>query len=275
MLRGKKYLILTLLGLCIVNFLYSQSKNAPEWITKVKKDPTYFYAVGYAEDMNSIENVKEIAYKNAISKIASSIFQETTVEKIYESFGMLNTDDPIQKKFREEVQTKSAVNLKGVEIEDFYSEVQEDSGLKIYKVWVLARISHADKEKEAKRIQEELKRKLELVDKNVRAAENAIASGKVFDAVDSYLSAAISSTKVKERMDEFAIYIDRAGKILGNIYIESGENPKKIDLSKGGEFLFYVYYVSGNGKIPVNGARVLFTVKNNDGTYLGSDKFLP
>lgn len=241
--------------------------NQPSWITQQKKDKEYYYYVGYAEDVGATVEVKDKALLNAKGKIASSIFEEAEVEKVFTTSGGISDNEELQKNYKENIRSKSAVNLSGVDIEDQYQEQENDADLKVTKVWVLVKITVKNLEKERARIISELQRKLALVDNNLKQAQSFLDSGRALDAVNSYVSAAISSTKVKERVDEFPIYINQAGKVLSGMIIEAQENPASMDTVKGGQFQFIVYYSTENGKVPVPGAKITFAVRNNDGEY--------
>jgi hypothetical protein len=239
--------------------------TAPSWVNNIKKDKTYFYAVGYVEDVGSVESLKDKALADAKTKITAMIFEEADVQKTFNTSGSLSGDGELQKTFNQQMQTKSLGRITGVEIEDQYVEEEEDGGLKILKVWVLAKLPYADIDKEKARVQDELKRKLELVDQNTRDAQAMIDKGQIVDAAKSYLSAAISSTKVEERSDEFPIYINQATKLLSGLFIETGQNPKQIDTAKGDILTFTVYYTGTNGKVPVSGAKVNFVLRQGSG----------
>ncbi len=239
----------------------------PLWVTNPKKDNKFFYFVGYAEDLDSLENVKEKAFYNAKSKLASSIFEETEVEKIFSTYGSLSADKDLQRNYKEEIKSKSVVQLTGVEIDEFsYEEVTED-GLTYYKVWVLAKISRSNFENERSRILGELKRKLELVDKQIENAERELLDGNIAKAIESYYSAAISAVKVKERRDEFPLYVSKITKILQNVQIVYAGDIKEIDISKGGTFNFNVLYFDGKRMLPASGLKVNFIIRNNSGNY--------
>ncbi|MGC8765883.1 MAG: hypothetical protein ACP5QT_08390 [Brevinematia bacterium] len=250
----------------ILSICFSFAKE-PVWVTNPKKDDKYFYFVGYSEDIDSIENVKEKALYNAKSKIASSIFEETEVEKIFSTYGNLSSDKDLQRNYTEEIKSKSIVQLSGVEVDEVSYEETEDSGLKYYKVWVLTKISKATFESERNRILSELKRKLELVDKQLELAENELKEGNILKSIEAYYTAALSSVKVKERRDEFPVYISKITKILQNVEIAPAEEAKEIDISKGGKFGFKISYSDGKRKIPLSGAKVNFTIRNNSGNY--------
>ncbi len=243
------------------------SSGQPSWVGTSKKDKDYFYAVGYVEDTAGLDDVKAKAFQNAKGQIANNIFEETSVEKVFTASGGLSDNEELKKGYQEKVRSESAVNLSGVEIEDVYSEKTEDSGLTVYKVWVLAKISYKNLEKERNRVITELQRKLALVDNNIKAAQGFTNGGRIIDAVNAYITAAVSSTKVKERTDEFPIYVSKAEKLLEGIIIEAQDNPSSIDTVKGGVFGFKVTYASPSGKIPLSGAKINFVIKNNDGEY--------
>lgn len=241
--------------------------NQPSWITQQKKDSQYYYFVGYAEDLGAAELVKEKALQNAKGKIATSIFEETEVEKVFTTSGGISDNEELQKNYKESVKSKSAVNLAGVEVDDQYREESSDGDLTVMKVWILVKMSVKNFEKERARILSEIQRKLALVDNNLKQAQKFLDEGRALDAVNSYVSAAISSVKVKERADEFPIYINQAGKVLGSMIVEAQDNPGSLDISKGDQFKFNVFYSTENGKVPVPGAKINFAVRNNDGDY--------
>jgi hypothetical protein len=241
--------------------------QAPAWVNSPKKDSSYYYVVGYSEDVGPAESVQQKALQNAKGKIANVIFEEAEVEKVLESSGNLSGNEEISKNYRESIKSKSSVNLLGVETEDVYQEKSNDGGLDVYKIWVLAKISTKNLEKERTRILSEIKRKLALVDDNLNQAKGFAAEGKAIDAVNAYLKAAVSSTKVKERAEEFPIYISEAGKILEKMLIEAGENPPSADIGKGANFNFQIFYSGEKGKVPVGGAGINFSVRNNEGDY--------
>ncbi len=241
--------------------------NEPPWASTPKKDKVFFYSVGYVEDTGNLEDIKAKAFQNAKGFIADAIFEETSVEKVLTTSGGLGDNEELRKTYTETIKSKSAVNLTGVETEDIYYEKTEDSGLVVYKVWVLAKISYTDLERERSRILSELQRKMALVDDNLKEAEGFIGSGNIIAAVNSYLAAAVSAMNVKERSDEIPIYISKAEKLLDNIAVESTDNPSSIDMGKGNVFRFIVSYNGNSGKTPLGGVRVSFLIKNNEGDY--------
>ncbi|MCX7820833.1 MAG: LPP20 family lipoprotein [Brevinematales bacterium] len=248
----------------ILLFLFSFVFGAePSWVTNPKKDAKFYYFVGYSEDIDTLANIKDKAFYNAKTKIATSIFEETEVSKIFSTYGNISGDVELQRNYTEEIKSKSTVQLTGVEIEDFYYEEIDDDGLKFYKVWVLAKISKTNFENERNRILAELKRKLELVDKNLELAESELKNGNIIASLDAYYTAALSSIKVKERRDEFVVYISKMTKILQNIQIApSPDNPKQIDSLNGGNIKFNVLY---QNKVPIANAKVNFILRNNKG----------
>ncbi len=223
--------------------------------------------MGYAEDVGELEQVRDKALANAKGKIANALFEETEVERIFTTSGSLSGDEELRRNYRENVKSTSAVRLSGIEIADQHTEITQDAGLSVRKVWVLARISRKAFESERSRIVSELRRKLALVDDNLRRAEQQLASGRALDAVNAYVSAAISSVKVKERAEEFPIYMNEAGQALSRVLIEPGENPRSLDISSGGDFVFNVLYATEQGRRPVPGAKVRFVVRNNSGEH--------
>ncbi|MGA2142509.1 MAG: hypothetical protein ABSG94_08795 [Brevinematales bacterium] len=240
----------------------------PAWVGVSKKDNVYFYSKGYAEDTGSLDDVKVKAFQKAKAGIADYIFEETSVEKVLTSSGGLGDNEELRKTYTETVKSSSSVNLSGVDIDDVYNEKTEDSGLAVYRVWVLAKIKYTDLEMERKRILDLLQRQLALVDDNLNASGTFIDRGNITEGIEAYLAAAAGAMKVKERSGEIPIYISRAVKLLDNIVIEASDNPAQVDTLKGGVFRFNVSYSrTGMGKIPLPGVKVSFLVKNNNGDY--------
>ena len=239
----------------------------PAWALNPPKDSTYYYFSGYADGMDPVVKLQAMAVKNAKAEIMSYIMEETSVESVFKTFGSLSSDEALQKNMTETVKSKSAARLSGVETEKTENKTVNDDGLQVTKVWVLVKIKKSTVKKERQRIINELKRKLELVDKNIREAESALNNGRVLDAVRSYVSAALSATKVKERQDEFQIYLNKAGNILANLIVESAGTPGKIDINQGGKIKFKVSYAGKNGQIPVKGATLKFSLRDNRGEY--------
>lgn len=240
----------------------------PAWVGVSKKDNVYFYSRGYIEDTGSLDDVKAKAFQKAKAGIADYIFEETSVEKVLRSSGGLGDNEELRKTYTETVKSSSSVNLSGVDIDDFYYEKTEDSGLAVYRVWVLAKIKYTGLETERKRILDLLQRQLALVDDNLNAAGTFVGKGDITAGVEAYLAAAAGAMKVKEREEEIPIYISRAVKLLDSIVIEASDNPAQIDTLNGGVFSFNVGYSRpGLGKIPLTGVKVTFLVKNNEGDY--------
>ena len=253
-----------LLNFVCIRYIFAAQ---PDWINNPQKTKDYFYAVGYTEDVGAFEEIKEKAIQDAKGKIANAIFEETSVEKVFSSSGGLSDNEELRKSYSENVKSRSVVNLTGVETEDVYKEETKDSGLTVLKVWVLVKISNKNLERERSRILFEIQRRLALIDDNLKQADAFIEDGKVIDAVNSYVSAAVSSTRVKDRIDEFPIYINKADKVLEKIFLEAVGNPGEIDTGKGGNFAFKVFYSSDKGKMPVSNAKISFIIRNNDGDY--------
>lgn len=260
-------MLLSLLALSSFSFLYSA---APSWVNSVPKDKQYYYVVGYTEDVLTAQAVQDKALQNAKGKIANSIFEETEVQKVFTASGNLSGNEELQKNYKEEVKSKSAVNLSGIEVQDTYTETEEDGGLTVNKVWVLTKISYKNLEKERTRILSEIQRKLALVDDNLNKAQASLDKGNIMDALNAYLAAAVSALKVKERVDEFPLYMNKMNIIMGNLFITAGENPEKIDTKKGGAFRFNLYYNGEQGKVPVAASKLNFILRNNDGVYTRS-----
>ena len=105
------------------------------------------------------------------------------------------------------------------------------------------------------------------MDDNLKKAQAYLDGGNIIEALNSYYAAAISSTKVKDRVDEFPIYVNKMNRILGSLFLEANDNPDSIDTKKGGRFGFTLNYSSDQGKIPVSGAKIAFLVRDNDGAY--------
>jgi hypothetical protein len=238
----------------------------PDWALNPPTSSQYYYFVGYAQDLGTGVEVKDKAYKDATAKTIEFIFQESEVSSALKVYGSLN-DPALQKDYEQSIKTKAKANIGGLEVEQTAAVPFSEDGLSGYSVWVLCKITKASVDKERQNIIDELMRKKKLVDDQIKKAEAYIVEGKVIDAVNAYVTAALSAAKVDERKDEAIIYINLAGNVLKKISLEAVDGVKEVDTSKGGEFTYYVYYSGEKGKIAVYGAQVLFTLNNNKGDY--------
>ncbi len=241
--------------------------GGPSWALNPPTSSDYYYFVGYTEGIDAVQVLQDSAVNNAKSEIMKYIFEESSVTSVFETYGSLSGNEDLQKDMRETLVSKSAARLSGVETDKTEAKPFNDDGLVGNKVWVLVKIKKSTVEAERKRIISEIQRKLELVEKNIKDAKAALNDGRILDAVRSYLSAAISATKVEERADEFPIYVNEIGKILANLFIEADEIPDTVDLSGGSELTYKVLYAGTDGKKPVKGANIKFTLRDNKGDY--------
>ncbi len=241
--------------------------TGPDWALNPPKSSEYYYFAGFSEGIDAVQILQDAAVNKAKAEAMAYIFEESSVTSVFETYGSLSDDSELKKDMKETLITKSAARLSGVETEKTEAKAFNDDGLQGYQVWVLVKIQKSVVEKERARIISELKRKLELVERNLTEAKTALSDGRILDAVRAYLNAALASSKVEERQDEFPIYISEMGKILANLIIESKEVPKEIDISMKSKISFNVLYAGNNGKVPVSGANIKFTLKDNRGDY--------
>ncbi|OHD54537.1 MAG: hypothetical protein A2Y33_05070 [Spirochaetes bacterium GWF1_51_8] len=238
----------------------------PDWALNPPSSSQFYYFVGYTQDLGTGIEVKDKAYKDALSKAVEFIFQEATVNTALKVFGSLN-DPALQKDYEQDIKTKAKASLGGLEVEKTEAIPFAEDGLNGYSVWVLCKISKAQVDKQRQDIINEIERKKKLVEEQIKNAQTFISQGKVIDAVNAYVTAAISASKVEERKDEAIIYINLAGNLLKKIFLEADEGVKEVEMTKGAEFTYKVYYSGDDGKIPVYGAQVMFTLNNNKGDY--------
>lgn len=243
----------------------SSGGKGPEWYNNPPKDSTYYYFAGFAEAMTE-DNAKKSAIADAKAQLSAYIFEETAVQEVISTYGSLSDNEKLQEDYSRAFESKSKSRMMAVDVEKTKFQPYDDGGMTITRSWILIKISKSVAEKERKRILDEMKRQLELVDKELRKAEAQIKAGKVIDAVQSYISAALASTKVEERQQEFLIYINKANKILANLLIEQDEVPAKVDKDFKSEVSFKLSY-SGDTDIAVKGAKLKFTIRNNKGDY--------
>ena len=240
----------------------------PAWALDTASDGDYYYFVGYAEDIATATVVKDKAFEKAKSQAVSFIFQEASVEQAFNTVGSLSDDSGLQSTYKEAVISKSAASFGGLEIDKVEARPFNEAGLEGNRVWVRAKILKSTVVTERQRIISEMKRKLELVEQSVREAEDALAEGNAVKAINAYVKAIISASKVEERKDEVLIYVNLAGQVLQKITIEPDPAaPKTLDISSSTEIKFTVYYNSDSGKTPVKNVNVLFTLRDNTGDY--------
>ena len=170
----KNLLCPAIIILLLISGIAYALQQKPSWLNKTPADQQYFYAVGYAEDSDSLESVKNESFAAAKAIIANYIFEDTSVKQVFESKGNLSSGGELIKNYDETVKSSSSVRLAGAAVSDFYSETTNDSGLRIFKVWVLAKILKSDLTSERNRIIGELQRKLSIVDDNLKNADICI-----------------------------------------------------------------------------------------------------
>jgi hypothetical protein len=136
---------------------------------------------------------------------------------------------------------------------------------------VLVKIKKADVEAERQRIIDEMKRKTRSRRRQVRAAEQAIAAGKVLDA-GQFLHQRGRQLHQRRGTRRRIRYLHQPG--LESPRFDDIEpatdNPNKATPLSRQSSSSTVYYAGANGRITVQNAKVAFTLRENRGDYTPS-----
>ncbi|WP_447968119.1 hypothetical protein [Nitrospira sp. M1] len=156
--------------------IWEESKPEPSWVSKIKKNKTYFYYRGSTVKAESLEIGEKAARQNAYSQVTE--YLNTTLESVYEG----ETTDYDQN-IKDVIKAKSAGLIKKAEVVDTYhkkmTRVDKGYTLERYDVHVLVRYPKSEAEKERNRQEEELQN-------NVQAAFALYQKSKEYETTGAY-----------------------------------------------------------------------------------------
>jgi hypothetical protein len=220
--------ILLVLASCVSAPAPSPTK-APEWILSTPApDATYTYFVASSSDAKG-DNA--LATEDAANALISQITRYMGVEITVASTGIAKgTLDSYSADVTNVVKQTGSSRVSGFSIKDRYA-VRDGSMVTVY---ILAQYVTADLNKEKARIASLFKEKEDAVAKPEAAGDAAVAEGRAFDAVKSYISALVAASG--SDIDNAAIKMERnvnkARTILGKIRFISVGAPATAGLGK-------------------------------------------
>ncbi len=247
-----------------------QKEKIPDWVVKPPKEPGYVFFTGYGEGLD-LNEAKQMALNEAKQHIVEYINSEVTAVFKMEGFA---TEEGSFADVVNKVVSKGTANIQMPPPEDVYLEKSSDEGVEVYKVWVLVKYPKSAAEKERRRIEDEIRKQLLSVDEFIDKGDKALAEGRVLDAVNNYLRAALNSLNVPKRKGEYPTIVGKAKDILKKIQMVkvSGDNQKgTLESGLKKPLVVKLFYKSSRGKIPVVNATVSFKMKKITGDYNRKD----
>jgi len=203
--------------------------KAPEWILSTPApDATYTYFVASSSDAKG-DNA--LATEDAANALISQITRYMGVEITVSSTGIAKgTLDSYSADVTNVVKQSGSSRVSGFSIKDRYA-VRDGSMVTVY---ILAQYATADLNKEKARIAALFKEKEDAVAKPEGAGDAAVSDGRAFDAVKSYVEAAVAASG--SDIDNAAIKMERnvnkARTVLGKLRFISLGAPATAGLGK-------------------------------------------
>ncbi|MBN1520154.1 MAG: hypothetical protein JW923_08690 [Spirochaetales bacterium] len=248
----------------------SRSSAPPDWALRTPApDSTYTYFVGHAAVKDG--NVS-LALDDATANLVSSIMTYMGVKVTAESTAVAKASlDSYQADIVQTVKAESAGRIAGFQIKE-RTEVKEKSGA--VTLYILASYVTTDLNKEKVRIAALFKEQEDAVSKPEAAGDAAVASGRVFDAVKSYVEAAVaaSSGTVDNADIKLERNINKARTVLGKVRFERLDSPTSVSMGKAYAKPFSARLVYGEGSaapgIPGAEVSMVYQYRNTNGRIL-------
>lgn len=228
----------------------------PEWALRTPApDSTYTYFVGNSSaDDGNVSKATDAATANLVSSIMSYIGVKVTVDS---SATARATLDSYQADIVQTVKAESAGRIAGFQIKE-KTLVKEASGA--ITVYILASYVTADLNKEKARIAAAFKEREDAVAKPEAAGDAAVSSGRIFDAVKSYIEAAVaaSGSDIDNADVKMERNVNKARAVLGKIRFVRVDAPATASLGKdySKPFSARLVYGEGDGAPGIPGAEV-------------------
>ena len=193
------------------------AKVAPDWtLTTPAPDGTYTYFVSSSSDS---AGDAALATEDAANALISQIVRYMGVEITVETSGVAKgTLDSYSAEVTNAVKQTGSGRVSGFTIKDRH-EVRDGS---LVTVYILAQYVTADLNKEKARIAAIFQEKIDAVAKPEKAGDEAASDGRLFDAVKSYVEAAVaaSGSDVENADIKMERTMNKARAILGKMRSE-------------------------------------------------------
>jgi len=239
----------------------SSRKSPPAWITDIPETKDYFYFVGTGADAESFDAGKKSALSDALSQVVGVIGIMVTSTSTYEEryFAEQYTTTIASELFSE-----GRARLQDTEIDEiYYEERRRADGSLFFRVWVLVKYSKQEIDREQKRLEQLLAKKLLEVEMLEQKASELRQKGLISDAIVAYLNACIASLRLEDGEVYFDRNIRRAGELLTKVRLEkSGESQTGwVGECLQKPLVLRAYYLEDEQKVPVQNMPVRFAYR--------------
>jgi len=254
------------LGSCVtvkepvgMKLLERSASKIPSWAGKSWEEKNTLYFTGSATGSSSFEQARELAIRDASTKIVEYFGFTQSVK-----FKRILTET--SRYLLDEVSGKSKEKqIKGVQIKEvYYERWLKESNKVIYNVHLLVSYDKQEMEKEKKRLAQEEKAKTDKVKSLFANGQQKIAEGYVNDGVQNYIEALNSLDETDNFRQDIIAEIKNT---LNLLRIEKVNSPKSITATKAIEesLELKLYLVKNENKLPLKNCPVKFTFVEGEG----------
>ncbi|TFG78715.1 MAG: hypothetical protein E4H20_12500, partial [Spirochaetales bacterium] len=217
----------------------------PEWALRVPPpDSTYTYFVGHASVKGgNLPLALDDASANLVANIMAFMGVKVSVDTSAVAKASL---DSYQADIVQTVRSESSGRLSGFSVKENY-QLKEKSGA--VTVYILASYVTADLNKEKARIAALFQEQQDAVAKPEAAGDSAVSAGRWFDAVKSYVEAAVaaSGSDIDNADIKMERNVNKARTVLGKLSFVRIDAPATASLGKAYPKPFQARLVYGEG----------------------------
>ena len=261
----RKTLALLILPLFFVSCV-SQPKpaSAPDWVLNPPPpDGTYTYFVGYSSaGGGDIAKASDDATANLVASIMNYIGTRITVDSTATAKASLES---YQADIVQSVRSESAGRLTGFMVKERFQAPGPNNSITIY---ILAAYQTNELEKEKARIAALFREREDAVSRPEAAGDAAVAAGRAFDAIKSYVEAAVaaSGSDIDNADVKMERNVNKARTVLGRLRFVRVDAPAVAALGRPFPKPFQAKLVYGEGDAApgVPGAEVFMVYQTRN-----------
>jgi len=261
----RKTSVLSILPLLLFSCV-SQPKpaSAPDWVSNPPPpDGTYTYFVGYSSaGGGDIAKAADDATANLVASIMNYIGTRITVDSTATAKASLES---YQADIVQSVRSESAGRLTGFMVKERFQAPGPNNSITIY---ILAAYQTNELEKEKARIAALFREREDAVSRPEAAGDAAVAAGRAFDAIKSYVEAAVaaSGSDIDNADVKMERNVNKARTVLGRLRFVRVDAPAVAALGRPFPKPFQAKLVYGEGDAApgVPGAEVFMVYQTRN-----------
>ncbi len=261
----RKTSVLSILPLLLLSCV-SQPKpaSAPDWVLNPPPpDGTYTYFVGYSSaGGGDIAKAADDATANLVASIMNYIGTRITVDSTATAKASLES---YQADIVQSVRSESAGRLTGFMVKERFQAPGPNNSITIY---ILAAYQTNELEKEKARIAALFREREDAVSRPEAAGDAAVAAGRAFDAIKSYVEAAVaaSGSDIDNADVKMERNVNKARTVLGRLRFVRVDAPAVAALGRPFPKPFQAKLVYGEGDAApgVPGAEVFMVYQTRN-----------